>query len=148
MIAIGTPATDGEYRLNLMTIEDFDSLSTTESEDITLTSADGTNFNITLTFAEDTFDLGLSASTLTYVDTAVTDDFVLQTGTATATDGQGTIRYGIVDDSDNVVLTLERNSGVLSINESTGAYTFTPNDEFINGLLSMDANESFYNFSY
>ena len=141
-MASGTPADDGAYSLSLASNDDFDALTTSVSEDITITTADGTMFDITLNFVIDTYILSLDTLTFNYADTALADDFSLQTGTALAVDSEGAVSYGIVNGSDDVVIMLVGLYGTLMINTSTGAYSYEPDDEAINALVS-NTSETF-----
>ena len=70
-----------------------------------LTTADGTILNLMLDFV-DGFTLVLTPQIFSYDDTVV--DPQLQAGTATAIESVGTVNYGIINASDTVVRTFNR----------------------------------------
>ncbi|MEH2395620.1 MAG: putative Ig domain-containing protein, partial [Nostoc sp.] len=82
---------------------------------------------------------------ISYTDTANDDTFTAQTGTLAATDrdsGQ-TLSYGITGGTVNGTnVTKTGTYGTLSLDTSTGAYTFTPVDGAIEALTS-NATEGF-----
>ena len=135
-MASGTPAADGEYSLSLASIQTFDNLTETVTETIMLTTADGTRLDLELTFREVNYNLSLDTATFSYIDTAIEDDFMTETGVATASDSQGSVSYGIVADEDMVVTSLVGLYGRLTINSTTGEYSYEPNAEAINDLLA------------
>ena len=135
-----TPEIDGEYTLSLASNQIFDDLTVITSENITLTTAGGTSLMLTLNFRV-AYTVGLDG-TFSYSDTASEDDFSAQTGTATVEGNTGSVSYGIVNVSNAVVTTLEGTYGTLVINVITGVYSYEPDDEAINGLLS-NTSETF-----
>ncbi len=76
----------------------------------------------------------VNAGTLT--DTAASDTFSNLTGNIVAADSEGqTLTYGISGGTVSAgTSTLVGTYGALTVNTSTGAYTFTPNNAAINGL--------------
>ncbi|MEH2277675.1 MAG: DUF4347 domain-containing protein, partial [Nostoc sp.] len=82
---------------------------------------------------------------ISYTDTANDDTFTAETGTLAATDpdsGQ-TLTYGITGGTINgTTVTKTGTYGTLSLDSSTGAYTFTPIDSAIEALTS-NATEGF-----
>ncbi|QKJ21501.1 DUF4347 domain-containing protein [Poseidonibacter lekithochrous] len=82
---------------------------------------------------------------INYTDTSANDDFTNQTGTAVGSDvdSGSTLVYGITGGTDNgTTVTKVSDMGTLTIDKSTGVYTFEPNDSAINALL-VDASETF-----
>ncbi len=102
--------------------------------------SDSTTFNINITRVNDAPTL--ANQTLRLHDTADTDTFPAQTGTFAATDpDDSTFTYHIMDNGNRVALTdgvgtLADTYGSLSLNSTTGAYTYTPNADAINGVLA------------
>jgi Ca2+-binding RTX toxin-like protein len=87
-----------------------------------------------------TFD-GLVSPTasITIADTTAVDDFTARTGTVSVTNvlsATRTLTYSIDGGTDqgNGTETLETEYGTLTLNKSTGAWSFNPNDDAINGL--------------
>ncbi len=76
--------------------------------------------------------------TISYTDTANDDTFSVQTGTLAAFEPTGqTLTYGINGGTvSGQTVTQIGTYGTLSVNSSTGAYTFTPNDSAIEPLTS------------
>jgi len=83
-------------------------------------------------------------SSHSYTDTSAVDTFATVTGTLSATDEEGDpISFGLVGATvSGTTARLEDSLGVLTINTSTGAYTFTPNQGAINALDS-DTSKTF-----
>lgn len=77
----------------------------------------------------------------TYADTSAVDSFSNNTGTVSATDEEGaSLAYSITGGSTSgSTVTKTGSYGTLSINSTTGAYTFTPNAGAIN---SLDSNQT------
>jgi hypothetical protein len=81
---------------------------------------------------------------ISLTDTAITDTYADQTGTLSATDPENAavtygIEHGTVTGSTSELV---GHYGTLSLDTSSGAYTYTPNATAINALTS-DASESF-----
>jgi hypothetical protein len=99
-----------------------------------------TSFNINITRVNDAPTL--ADQTLRLHDTADADTFPTQSGTFAATDPDDTtLTYHIMDGANRVTLTdgvgtLADTYGSLSLNSTTGAYTYTPNAVAINGVLA------------
>ncbi|MEH2395622.1 MAG: DUF4347 domain-containing protein [Nostoc sp.] len=83
-------------------------------------------------------------ATISYTDTANDDTFTTQTGTLAVSDPDGqTLTYGITGGTINGTnVTKTGTYGTLSLDTSTGAYTFTPIDGAIEALTS-NATEGF-----
>jgi Ca2+-binding RTX toxin-like protein len=81
---------------------------------------------------------------ITYTDTAGNDTFANKTGTLAATDADNdTLTYGVSGGTvANGVSSKQGTYGTLSVNTSTGAYTFATNDSAIEGIKS-NASETF-----
>ena len=141
LVAVGTPETDGQYSVSLASNQDFDDLINSVNEQITLTTADGTRLDLTLNFRL-SMRLSLDTVVFSYNDTASEDDFTERTGTARTIGSEELVSYGIVNESDAVVPSLAGLYGTLTINASTGVYSYEPDDEVINGLLT-NASETF-----
>ncbi|MEH1948251.1 MAG: DUF4347 domain-containing protein [Nostoc sp.] len=79
-------------------------------------------------------------ATISFTDTANDDTFTAQTGTLAVSDPDGqTLTYGITDGTVNgTTVTKTGTYGTLSLDTSTGAYTFTPVDTAIEALSSND----------
>jgi hypothetical protein len=117
------------------------------SETFTVTTSDGTTsasatYTVNITGANDTPTL-TTPTAASYTDTSVNNSFGNDTGTLTGSDrdtGQ-TLSYGI---SGGTVAsgssTLAGNFGTLSVNTSTGVYTYTPDAVAINGLTSSTSD--------
>lgn len=78
---------------------------------------------------------------INYTDTANDDSFTAQTSTLTATDPEGkTLTYGITGGTvSGTTVTKTGTYGTLTLNSSSGAYTFTPNDAAIEALSGNSA---------
>jgi hypothetical protein len=127
----------------------IEALTSNATESFAVTVSDGTATDskalaINLTGANDTATLS-TLTAISYTDTANDDTFTPQTGTLTASDrdsGQ-TLTYGITDGAVNgTTVTKTGTYGTLTLNSSTGAYSFTPVDGAIEALTS-NATESF-----
>jgi hypothetical protein len=89
-----------------------------------------------------------SPVSISYTDTSASDDFLTSTGTISANDPDGggsggSITYGITGGTSASGSTTKSGIyGVLSVNESTGAYSYEPNDSVINRVV-VNSNETF-----
>jgi Ca2+-binding RTX toxin-like protein len=81
---------------------------------------------------------------ITYTDTAGNDTFANQTGNLTATDADNdALTYGVSSGTvANGVSSKQGTYGTLSVNTSTGAYTFETNDAAIEGIKA-NTSETF-----
>jgi len=81
-----------------------------------------------------------------YTDTSANDSFTAATGTLAGTDANGdSLTYGIagvIDSDGDHVVSQTSDYGTLTVNTTTGAYSFAPNDAAIEGLKT-DASETF-----
>lgn len=79
-----------------------------------------------------------------YTDSSASNTFSANTGTLSASDPEGSaLTYGITGGTDNAgVCTLSGTYGSLSVNITTGAYTYTPSNSAINSLNS-NTSETF-----
>ncbi|CAK0761027.1 hypothetical protein CCP2SC5_280011 [Azospirillaceae bacterium] len=118
------------------------------SESFTVSAGDGSlvgtnTLTINIAAVNDTPILSAPA-TLSYTDTAATDNFNLQSGVLAASDAEGaTLTYGIQGGTDlGLTVSLVGAYGVLTVTKATGAYTFTPVNGVINALAD-NASESF-----
>jgi VCBS repeat-containing protein len=128
----------------------INALTANASDSFTFTVSDGslstttTGFTINITGVNDTPVLAaVTSGSLT--DTAANDSFSNITGTLAGSDRDtgSTLTYGITGGTVNAgTSTLAGTYGSLSVNISTGAYTYTPTASAINGL-SANATDSF-----
>ncbi|MEH2294226.1 MAG: DUF4347 domain-containing protein [Nostoc sp.] len=127
----------------------IEALTNNDTEGFPVTVSDGTandskTLAINLTGTNDTPTLN-TPTAISYTDTANDDTFTAQTATLAATDpdsGQ-TLTYSITGGTVNgTTVTKTGTYGTLSLNSSTGAYTFTPVDSAIEALTS-NATEGF-----
>ncbi|MBN3894640.1 MAG: DUF4347 domain-containing protein [Nostoc sp. NOS(2021)] len=105
---------------------------------------DSKTLALNLTGVNDTPTLN-TPTAISYTDTANDDTFNDQTGTLTATDPDGgqTLTYGITGGTvSGTTVTKTGTYGTLSLDTSSGAYTFTPVDSAIEALTS-NATDSF-----
>lgn len=81
---------------------------------------------------------------ISYTDTSANDSFATHTGKASAIDGQGdTIVYGLTGGTANAGIATQTGAyGILSLNTSTGDYSFVPNDAAIEAQ-STNVSENF-----
>ncbi|MEH2314295.1 MAG: DUF4347 domain-containing protein [Nostoc sp.] len=121
----------------------IEALTSNATEGFNVTVSDGTaidskTLNINLTGVNDTPTLNTPIA-INYTDTANDDTFAAQTGTLAANDrdsGQ-TLTYGITSGTVNgTTVTKIGAYGTLSLDTTTGAYTFTPDDSGIEALTS------------
>lgn len=106
--------------------------------------ASSATLTITITGSNDAPTLA-TPTAAAYTDTAATDSFSNDTGTLSGSDvdSGATLTYGIAGGTVAAgVSTLAGSYGTLSVNTSTGAYTYTPNAAAINAL-SANTTESF-----
>ncbi|MBD2202408.1 DUF4347 domain-containing protein, partial [Calothrix sp. FACHB-1219] len=109
--------------------------NTSESFIVTVTNGDGgtdsKSLNIDLTGVNDTPTLTATVSAASYIDTANNDSFNAISGQLISSDrdSDDSFTYGIVGGTDNATTSTKvGNYGTLSLNKTTGAYTFTPDD--------------------
>jgi hypothetical protein len=127
----------------------INALSNNSSDNFTFTVSDGTatvdqSFVINITGANDTPSL-TAVTAGSYTDTATNDTFSNITGTLAGSDRDtsAVLTYGITGGiAANGISTLAGTYGSLSLNTSTGAYTYTPNASAINAL-SNNATDNF-----
>ena len=121
----------------------IEALTSNDTQAFTVTVSDGSandskTLAINLTGVNDTPTLNTPIP-ISYTDTANDDTFAAQTGTLAANDrdsGQ-TLTYGITGGTINGTSVTKIGAyGTLSLNTSTGAYTFTANDGGIEALTS------------
>jgi hypothetical protein len=81
---------------------------------------------------------------ISYTDTSANDSFAIHAGKASAIDGQGdTIVYGLTGGTVNAGIATQTGAyGILSLNTSTGDYSFVPNDAAIEAQ-STNVSENF-----
>ena len=84
----------------------------------------------------------LQSKTVTYTDTTAVDTFANSTGSLTASDHENnTLTFGITGQTPSAGSVSKTGTyGTLTINTSTGAYTFAPNDY---NALSANASENY-----
>ncbi|WP_461168456.1 DUF4347 domain-containing protein, partial [Uliginosibacterium sediminicola] len=142
---VSTGADKGKYAyvpsssvINALTsnVSESFTVSATDSNASPLTSSATLTVNVTAANDTPTLSTPTAAS---YTDTSANDTFSNDTGTLAATDrdsGQ-ILTYGITGGSvASGVSTLAGTYGSLSVNTSTGAYTYTPNATAINALTA------------
>jgi hypothetical protein len=123
--------------------------TTDTSESFTLTVTDGTastpqTYAVSITGANDTPTLA-SVTGASYTDTAANDSFSNDTGTLSGADRDtgASLTYGIDSGSaSGGVVTKAGTYGTLTVNQASGAYTYTPSASAINARTT-DASESF-----
>ncbi|OYU10068.1 MAG: hypothetical protein CFE38_19555 [Comamonadaceae bacterium PBBC1] len=86
----------------------------------------------------------VTPAAITYTDTAGNDTFANKTGNLSATDADNdTLTYGVSGGTvANGISSMVGTYGTLSVNTSTGAYTFAPNDAAIEGIKT-NTSETF-----
>lgn len=96
---------------------------------------------IVFTIVDNAAPVLTAPTTINYTDTSAADSFTNQTGTLSATDANGdAITYGIAGGTVSAGLATYSNTfGSLSVNTTSGAYTFTPSASGINGAAAQDA---------
>ena len=122
----------------------------TRTVTLSATPATGTITPLSLTVDITAVDDGPVPSdiSISYTDTTATDDFTASTGTISANDpdggsGGGSTTYGISGGISATGSTSKVGSyGTLTVNESTGAYSFEPNDSAINAAV-INVSETF-----
>ncbi|MEH2241818.1 putative Ig domain-containing protein, partial [Nostoc sp.] len=149
--AYGTLSLDTTTGAYTFTPDDsgIEALTSNVTEGFPVTVSDGTatdnkTLNINLTGVNDTPTLNTPIA-ISYTDTANDDTFAAQTGTLAANDRDSdqTLTYGITGGTVNGTTVSKIGTyGTLSLNTSTGAYTFTPVDSAIEALTSK-ATEGF-----
>ncbi len=85
-----------------------------------------------------------AVNNITLTDTAADDTFANVTGTLSGSDvDNASLTYGITGGTDNgTTVTRQGSFGTLTVNKSTGVYTFAPTDSAIEAVLA-DSSESF-----
>lgn len=124
-------------------------LSANTSETFTVTSTDGATtdnatYTVNLTGVNDTPLLN-TPTAASYNNTAIIDTFTANTGTLVGADRDSgtTLTYGITGGTVvSGVSTKVGSYGSLSVNTSTGAYTYTPDASAINAL-TVNATDTF-----
>ena len=109
-------------------------------QNVSVSSLVAANFN-------PNFEMGPVLTTptaITYTDTSVNNTFSITTGTLSATDADGhTLTYSIAGGTTSTGVSSKSGSyGTLSVNTSTGAYSFSPSDAGIEALKT-DTSETF-----
>jgi hypothetical protein len=123
--------------------------TTDTSESFTVTVTDGTasasqTFTVSITAANDTPTLA-AVTGASYTDTATNDTFANDTGTLSGADrdAAASLTYGITGGTASAgVVTSVGTYGTLTVNQTSGAYTYTPSASAINARTT-DASESF-----
>ncbi|MEH1926552.1 cadherin-like domain-containing protein [Nostoc sp.] len=148
-LAFAINSTTGQITVNDSGDLDFE---TQPKFDLKVTVSDGSatsnpgNVTINLTDTNDNTPTLNTPTDISYTDTANHDTFSAQTGTLAASDpdSEQTLTYGI--DGGTVVngttVSKTETYGTLSLDTSTGSYTFTPFDSAIEALTNT-ATESF-----
>ena len=121
----------------------INALTGNTTDTFTVSVSDGTasstaTYTVNLTAANDTPALA-TPTAAAYTDTAAQDSYTNDTGTLTASDRDTgtTLTYGITGGTVSAgVSTLAGTYGSLSVNTTTGAYTYTPNATAINALTA------------
>lgn len=126
-----------------------DNPATTKTVTLNAHPSTGTVAPLSLTINITSVDDGVvpSDTAITFTDTTATDTFTQATGTIVASDPDtataGTTTFGILGGTLTAGVSSKTGTfGVLTIDESTGAYTYTPNDSAINGVV-INTSESF-----
>jgi hypothetical protein len=135
--AYWTPAANTNGALNAFTAVAKDNDG---AESVTAITA-----TVTVAAINDTPTITTTNLVTTYTDTMATDTFSNSTGTLIANDVDvsTTLSYGISDGTvSGSTITKVGTYGTLSINSTTGAYTYTPNNNAINAL-STTATDAF-----
>ncbi|MEH2432867.1 MAG: cadherin-like domain-containing protein, partial [Nostoc sp.] len=144
-LAFAINSTTGQITVNDSGDLDFE---TQPKFDLKVTVSDGSatsnpgNVTINLTDANDTPTLN-TPTDISYTDTANHDTFSAQTGTLATSDpdSEQTLTYGITGGTvSGTTVTKTGTYGTLSLNSSTGSYTFTPVDSAIEALTSNNTD--------
>ena len=111
-------------------------------------SSTGDSKTITVTQINDNPTLA-SISPKTYTDTSAFDDFTNHSATLSGTDEEGgTLTYGLTGATvSGSTATLVNTYGTLTLNTSTGAFTFAPNDNAINSLVTTQTQTFIFTVS-
>ncbi|MDV2998799.1 MAG: hypothetical protein N5P05_000405 [Chroococcopsis gigantea SAG 12.99] len=113
-------------------------------------STDTTTLTVTINGTNDKPTLA-PVDPLTFIDTAAYDTFSPISGNLTGFDVDGgptALMYGIAGGTvAGGLSTLNGKYGFLSLNTSTGAYTYTPNNAAINGLGANAFDQEDFNFT-
>ncbi len=142
-----------EQIAKLVTYENSSDLSAangTISKTMTVTTVQADNTSASSTQAIEITEVNdvpvIEGINITYTDSGAADNFASSTGTLNASDvDSGTVlTYDISGGTDNGdgTVSIIGSYGTLTLNQTTGAYEYTPDDSAIN-LLNTDASDTF-----
>jgi len=139
-------AADVQALARLLTYSNINATSGTTSRSLSFASSlsdTGSPVSISVTSANDAPVLAAVAAH-TYTDTSAVDTFTNHTGTLSATDEESDpISFGLTDGTvSGTTSTLTRALGTMTLNTTSGAFTFAPNQGAINAL-DADTSTSF-----
>ncbi|MDA7827197.1 DUF4347 domain-containing protein, partial [Rhodobacteraceae bacterium] len=129
---------------------DLSAANAEQSVALTLTAVadDATTVSVakTISVIEVNDDVSLAQpASITYEDTSAADTFNAESGTLVGSDPDSgtTYTYGLPDGVAVSATSVSESGtyGVLTLNTSTGAYTFTPNADEINALAAPDSED-------
>lgn len=147
----GTPGSLTVHAVDSTFAGDFSSGATRETFDTTSdagdspVSASGVALGTSVTPVNDAPRFTSTAVSTSRTDTPAPDTYAQTTGIVTATDVEGdAVTFGISGGTaSGGIVTRTLDYGTLTINASTGAYVFTPDEEAINALQSGTVTQTF-----